>query len=130
MKWAVTGAVRYPPTAPGDSATVMVGLRVSTLMPVSVNVPTLPARSVATPLADPFRRSPSTAGAVRLPGATPDSESVAANVTVTGDADHPLEFAIGDRVAVTTGGVLSMFSVTLAEALLPALSRAVPEITC
>ena len=58
---------------------------------------------------------------MRLPGATPDSESVAANVTVTGDADHPLEFAIGDRVAVTTGGVLSMFSVTLAEALLPAL---------
>ena len=51
------GAGRYPPTAPGDSATVMVGLRVSTLMPVSVNVPTLPARSVATPLADPFRRS-------------------------------------------------------------------------
>src|SRR4051812_40827310 len=98
-------------------------------MSVSVNVPRLPAKSVAIPLADPPRRSPSVTGKVRVPGATPDNASAAAKVTVTGADDHPLALATGDRDAVTTGFVLSIFSVTVAVAMLPALSRAVREIT-
>src|SRR5580765_5190794 len=105
----------------------MVGLRVSTLIPVSVNVPTLPARSVAVPCADPPLRSPRTIGAVRLPGAMPDRASDASNVTVTGVDDHPLGVAAGDRTAVTTGAVLSMLSVTLADVVRPARLRAVPD---
>src|SRR6185436_11452998 len=99
-------------------------------MPVSLNVPMLPARSVARPVADPFVRSvASVSGAVSVSGARPDSASVAAKVTVTGVVDHPLAGASGDRDAVTAGAVLSMLSVTLALAVLPARSRAVPEIT-
>ncbi len=36
-------------------------------------------------------------------------------MSVTGVDDHPLGFAAGDRTAVTTGAVLSILSVTLAD---------------
>ena len=58
----------------------------------------------------------------------PVSEHV--KVTVTGELFQPAELGKGDRAAVITGGVdLTIFSVTLAVAVFPALSVAVPEIT-
>src|SRR5438445_503018 len=98
------------------------------LMPDSVTEPTLPARSVARPVADSLAPSDDRmTGAFRLPGATPDTASAAANVTTTGVLFQPFALAAGDRVAVTTGGVLSMLRVTLAVCVFPALSAAVPE---
>ena len=95
-------------------------------MPVSVTAPTFPARSVARP--DAERSVPSTdnvTGGVTLPGATPDSASAALKVTTTALLFQRFAFGPGDAVPVTTGGVLSMFSVTLAVAVLPAWSTAV-----
>jgi hypothetical protein len=48
---------------------------------------------------------------------------------VTGVVFQPVGGASGDRDAVTTGAVRSMLSVMLAVAVLPARSRAVPEMT-
>jgi len=75
------------------------------LMPVSLTVPMLPARSVARPVADPFVRSvASVTGGVSVSAARPDNVSVAAKVTVTGVVDHELAGASGDRVAVIGPG--------------------------
>ena len=98
-------------------------------MPESLATPTLPARSVAWPDTDRFLPSvDNVTGVLRLFDATPDSSSVAAKAIVTGVLFQPL-FATGDCVAVTIGAVLSMLSVTLAVAVLPALSTALPETT-
>src|SRR6267143_6616258 len=95
-----------------------------------VTVPTFPARSDACPVADRFAPSlESVCGGLRVPGATPDSASTAANVTTTGPRFQPSAFAGGADVDVTTGGVLSIFNVTRTVALLPALSVAVPDTT-
>src|SRR5262249_26828864 len=60
--------------------------------------------------------------------ATPESESVTVPVTVTLD---PLTVApLTGELTVTTGGVLSTFKVTVANAVLPARSTAVPVMTC
>src|SRR6185295_6762726 len=115
----------------GDNAATIDGGVWSILRPVFRPVPTRPATSVAWPVAE--RLLPSVAsvmGVVTLPGVTPDSASVAAKVTVTGPLFQPLTFAAGAAVAVTTGFVLSTLSVTLALAVFPDLSVAVPEITC
>jgi len=61
--------------------------------------------------------------------ATLESESPHAKLTATFELFQPLAFGGGDAVAVSVGGVLSMFNLTLALAVLPALSAAVPEIT-
>jgi len=61
--------------------------------------------------------------------ATPDSASLHAKVTVTLELFQPLAFGGGEGVAVIVGGVLSMLNLTLALAVLPALSVAVPEMT-
>src|SRR5262249_46216486 len=61
---------------------------------------------------------------------TPDRPSCAANVTVTAVLCQSASFGGGSTEATTVGGVLSMFSVTLADALLPARSVAVPLTTC
>ena len=68
-------------------------------------------------------------GAVRLPARTPDSASDTPNVTTTGVLFQPCAFAVGAWAPDTTGAVLSILTVTLAVAVLPALSRAVPETT-
>ena len=62
--------------------------------------------------------------------ATPDKESAHEKVTVTLELFQPLEFAAGEALAVIVGGVSSTFTVMLVLAVLPALSVAVPEITC
>jgi len=59
----------------------------------------------------------------------PDSPSLHVKVTVTLELFQPFAFGAGDEVAEIVGGVLSMLSVMLAVALLPAKSVAVPFIT-
>src|SRR5712691_2250004 len=56
---------------------------------------------------------------------TPERASVQVNETLTSVLFQPLPLAAGVAVAVTAGGVRSMLTVTLAEAVLPALSTAV-----
>src|SRR4051794_27230687 len=100
------------------------------LIPDSVTTPALPARSVARPVTEWFATSvDNVTGAVRLPGATSDSASLAEKVTVTGLLFQPAALAAGEGEAITTGAVLSMFTVRLAVAVFPDLSVAVPEIT-
>jgi|SRR5271167_780268 len=57
--------------------------------------------------------------------ATPDKESEQAKVTVTGPVLMPLT-GVGVTVAVMVGGVLSKLTETLALAVFPATSVAVP----
>ena len=58
--------------------------------------------------------------------ATPERESEQVKVTVTGPLFQPLALGAGEVAAVIVGEDVSMFSVTLAEAELPALLVAVP----
>src|SRR4029077_2397692 len=106
--WMVTGELFHPLAfGAGETAAVMVGALESMLTPESVAGPMLPARSTAWPDADrPTPSADSVTGAVRLPGATPESASVAAKLTTTGTLLQPFAFACGARMAVTTGGVL------------------------
>ena len=60
-------------------------------------------------------------------GTTPDNASVAANVTATGVLFQPLALASGEAVETRSGAVLSIFSVTCNETVLPALSTAVAD---
>src|SRR3989442_339055 len=60
----------------------------------------------------------------------PLAASVQVNVTVTFPLLHPAAFAAGLTATSTTGGVLSMLSVTDAVDWLPATSTAVPLTTC
>ena len=86
----------------------------------------LPALSVAVPEMVWFAPSAVTAiGAGQE--AIPDKESEQAKVTVTCPLFQPAALAAGDADAVMVGEDLSIFNVTLAEAELPALSVAVPE---
>lgn len=50
-------------------------------------------------------------------------------VTVTGVVFQPFALGAGEADAIIVGGVVLTFSVTLADALFPALSMAVPLIT-
>jgi hypothetical protein len=97
-------------------------------MPVSVNVPTLPARSVAEPVAVWAAASAVfVIGLVREPSSIPDNESMAENVTVTLVLFQPLELGATSREAETTGAVLSMLiPVSVNVPVLPARSVAEP----
>jgi hypothetical protein len=59
--------------------------------------------------------------------AIPDSASVHAKLTVTSVLFHPAPFGAGVALAVMFGGVLSMFTVAVAVAVLPLASFTVPE---
>src|SRR5207248_1680570 len=122
VKWAVTGELFQPLAfGAGVRLTPIDGLVWSMLMLDRVTEPTLPAMSVAWPVADWLAPSAvNMMGGVRLPGRTPDSESEAVNVTITGLLFQPPAFAAGDCVAVTAGAVLSMFTTTVAAAVWPA----------
>src|SRR5262245_16092936 len=128
VKWTVTGVLfQLLAFGAGLVVAVMVGLIWSILMPRRMTEPTLPARSVACPAAE--RSVPSVVrriGAVTPPGDRPERASVATNVTATGVLFQPSGFAPGDWLLVTTGAVSSRFTVTLAVAVFPALSIAVP----
>jgi hypothetical protein len=89
---------------------------------------TFPATSTAVPAITWLEPSVLTvAGGVQV--ATPDRESAQENVTVTFELFQELEFAAGEALAAIVGAVLSIFTVILVLAVLPALSVAVPEIT-
>jgi hypothetical protein len=60
--------------------------------------------------------------------ATPDRESVQANVTVTSVLFHPFPFGTGDSVAVIVGAVSSKLTVATALAEFPAASVTLPMI--
>jgi hypothetical protein len=64
-------------------------------------------------------------GAGQNPTPLPRSEQL--NVTVTLELFQPAVFGAGLAEAVMAGGALSIFNVTLVEAVLPALSVTVPE---
>ena len=132
VKCTATGPWCHPfAFGAGVSAATIAGAVWSILMAPLRKVPTRPATSAAWPVAE--RLLPSVAsvmGAVRVPGAMPDSASVAEKVTVTGPLFQPLTFGGGAAAAVTTGLVLSTLRVTLALAVFPDLSVAVPETTC
>jgi hypothetical protein len=60
--------------------------------------------------------------------ATPERASAHVNVTVTEVVFQPAAFGAGDALAVIVGGVVSRLTVTLALAVFPEVSVAVPEI--
>ena len=62
--------------------------------------------------------------------AMPDVASLHVKLTATSVLFHPSALAEGLASAVITGSVLSMFNTTDVVALFPALSTAVPVITC
>jgi len=58
---------------------------------------------------------------------TPDKLSVQLKVALTLVLFHPAAFGTGESVVAIVGGVLSMLTVREVDAVLPALSTAVPE---
>ena len=117
------------PAAFGDGTTVavIVGAVLSMSM-VTVALAALPALSVAVPVTTwPAPSVVTTRGAGHE--AIPDRSSAQTNVTVALPFSHPAAVGSGATVAEIVGAVLSMLSVTLAAAVLPALSVAVPVTT-
>ena len=104
---------------------MIVGFVRSMLIPVKVFVAELPATSVAVPVALWF--APSVNVVEPLHEATPESASAHVNDTPTGTLNHPNEFGEALSVPLMVGGVLSMLTLVDANAVLPALSTAVPE---
>src|SRR5207249_171162 len=96
---------------------------------VTERVAWLPATSTATPL---ITCPPPSVVTVTGAGqrATPLAASVHVKVTVAFPLFHPAPFAAGLTATSTTGGVLSMLSVTEAVDWLPATSTDVPLTTC
>src|SRR4051794_35779275 len=123
VKWMV-GGVWYQPAAFLVPVTVgaMLGGVSSMLMSPTVAVALLPAWLTAVP--DTLWPAPSDVTAVGLGQvAIPDTASAQVKMTVTGPLFQPLPLA-GVRTAVISGLVLSMETVTVVVALLPALSTA------
>src|SRR5271163_1427816 len=109
-----------PLTGAGVTAAVMVG-GVLSRFTMTFAVAVFPALSVAVPLTVWLAASVETvmgAGQVAMP--EPESEQV--NVTVTLELFQPLALGAGAATAVMAGGVLSIFTDKVAEAVLPALS--------
>src|SRR5437867_4491003 len=96
---------------------------------VTDRVAWLPATSTAVPLIIcPAPSAVTATGAGQR--ATPLVASVHVKVTVAFPLFHPAPFAAGLTATSTTGGVLSILSVTEAVDWLPATSTAVPLTTC
>src|SRR6185295_8302902 len=123
-------SVLFQPAAFAAGATdaVITGAVRSTLS-VTDAVAVLPALSVAVPRTIWFAPSDdTTCGGGH--DAMPDRSSAQTKVTVAFWPTHPAAFGGGATVAAIVGAVLSMLSVTLAVAVLPALSVAVPDTIC
>ena len=98
------------------------------MVKVTLAVAVLPAMSVAAPEITWLAPCVVTVcGGGQL--AMPEVASLHANVTVTSVVLIPEEFGGGAAVAMIIGGVRSTFTLTLAVALLPALSVTVPTIS-
>src|SRR5712691_11549866 len=116
------------PLAAGVAVAVTAG-GVRSMLIVTLAEAVLPALSTAVPLTvwlAPSVPTTTVAGQVSIPERT----SVHVNPALTGVLFQPLPLGAGEPAPVIAGGALSMLSVTLAEAILPALSTAVPVTTC
>jgi hypothetical protein len=115
-----TSSVAQPPANAASST----GSVRSTSRPVTCALPRLPAASVAVPVADWSRPSPTTVAGET--SATPDSVSVAAHATSTASEYQPASLRTPTTVPSTCGAVRSMRTVAVSVARLPAPSVAVP----
>jgi hypothetical protein len=128
VKETVTSELLQPAAfAAGVADAEIVGLLLS-IFTVAEAVAELPALSVAVRgIICPAPSAETTTGEGQTE--VPLNESLQLNETITSELFHPA--AVGDGLieALMLGIVLSMFSVTAAVAVFPALSVAVPEIT-
>src|SRR5579859_6471182 len=125
----MVGMVEYQPAAflVPLTVAVMVGAVLSTLTAV-VTVAVLPALSIAVPCTSwPAPSFETVIGAGQ--DAMPDSASVHVNVTVASLLYQAAALGMGATVAVMVGVVRSRLTMTVAAAVLPALSTAVPRAT-
>jgi hypothetical protein len=110
----------------GETVALITG-GVSSIFSVIEVLPLKPATSVTVPEAVWFAPSVLTVcGCGQL--VTGEADGVHWNVTVTGVLFQPAALAAGAAVAVMLGGAVSRFTTTVAVAVLPAISVAVPEI--
>jgi hypothetical protein len=128
VKLTVTGAVSHPLAfGAGEIFGIIVGGVLSSLI-TTVAVAVAPAASVTVPLTGMFDPCVvTTVGEGQLVIGAPPGVQV--KLTVTGLLFQPAEFGEGATRGVMVGGVLEMFSVICAEAVLPATSVAVPLMT-
>src|SRR5258705_515181 len=101
-----------------------VGSVLSILIPLTVAVDELPAKSWQVPLTDcPTPSAETVVGAGGLAAPSPESVSAHWKLTVTTELFHPLGFGAGAREPTMLGGVLSICTArVLAVSTLPALS--------
>jgi hypothetical protein len=99
---------------------------VTSIFTVSVVDPVFPARSEQLAVTG-VMPSVESAKAEGFP-VGPESESAQTKVTVTGDLFQPAALGAGEGMAVTVGGVLSIFSIKHAVAVFPDVSVTVPQI--
>src|SRR5438477_195217 len=125
VKLTVTSVLFHPLPLAGGAAWPLISGGVLSMLTVRLAEAVLPATSVTVP--ETTWASPSlvrvTGGGQEATGAPP-SEQV--KVTTTSVLFQPFALGSGDRVAAMVGAVLSMRTVRLAEAWLPARSTAVP----
>ena len=128
VKFTVTFELFHPlALGAGDATAVIVG-GVLSIFTDTVAEDVLPALSVTDPVTGVMPSVVTVTAAGQVP-ARPESASEQVKVTVTLELFQPLALAAGDCAAVMTGGVLSRLTVTLAVAVFPAVSVAVPEMT-
>src|SRR6478609_7030086 len=110
--------VLYQPLALGlvVGAALKLGAVLSTLIPLTVVLAALPALSVAVPSTDWSAPSPRCSGPVTV--AIPDSASKPSKETVTSSSYQPAAFGARSGAPVRAGGVLSMLTVAVPDALL------------
>ena len=123
-------SVLYQPFAFGAvvGAALRFGGVLSTLMPVTEVLAVLPALSVAVPSTFWPAPSPRCCGPVTV--SIPDRTSLPSKDTVTSSLYQPAGLGALSGAPVMVGAVLSMLTVAVAVALLPALSVAVPLTCC
>lgn len=96
-------------SADGLAEAVITGGVLSTLIPLTVDVAELPAKSVQVPLTDcPAPSADRIVGAGGLPAASPESLSAQVKLTVTFVLFQPFALGAGVREPVMLGGVLSI----------------------
>ena len=126
VKVIVTGPVLMPLTGVGVTTAVIVG-GVLSILTVMLTVAELPALSLTVPVTTVVPSAVTVTGGSQV--STPESASEVLNETVTLVLFQPFALGAGDAVAVIVGGVLSMLTVTLADAVWPPVSTTVPVMT-
>ena len=118
----VTFELFHPAAFGGGAATAVILGAVFERLMVTVFVAVFPATSVAVPvICCPAPSVVTVTGGLQL--ATPEPLSVQLKVTVTLLEFHPLAFGAGLMDAVITGGVTSIFTVSVVDPVFPARSE-------